>query len=315
LLGFLFLVIAAAFLLGAAKRVLASGSDAHGTDAKRTPQCPETGSDAPSRLRPGVLLALLFTTPKQVQFAWAFFMGFAIVFTVMEGPAALRDLWPSEEKRVEGEITRVEGLDQREFGRRVYEYEFRYELDGRMRTGKSHTVKQRYNVGDRVDIVLDPGRPDAATIADTRRRNMSWWVLAIPLGVLLLLSVGIVGNYAFNIRTLSLARKGLFATAARRPPGQVVDPNDPAAVRAAVSKYEFQVGEQTYLVDHRSWATGDAKTIPVLFAPKNPARNVGLDDRRWAMLVGVTSPWPLCVAGMIVPLACIAALVWLWGFG
>ena len=36
---------------------------------------------------PGMALAFLFNTPWQVQLAWAFFAGFASVFTMLEGPA------------------------------------------------------------------------------------------------------------------------------------------------------------------------------------------------------------------------------------
>jgi hypothetical protein len=309
LMAFPFVVIAAAFLLAAAKKVLASKS----IGGQCAEISPDTLGDVPRRLKLGARLAIFFTTPTQIQLAWAFFMGFAIVFTMLEGPAAVRERGPADTDRMTGEVTRVEQLDQREFTRPVYEYEFRYELDGKTRTGKSHTVGQRFDVGDSVEIVLDPQRPDSARIAHTRRRFAPLWVIAVPLVVMLLLGVGIVGNYAFNFRTLYLARNGLVAIATRRVQGTDSDLADTVSPRATLSKYEFQVGKQTYPVDPRSWLTGQAETIPVLYAPHNPARNVGLGERAWAMLSGTTSPWPLCLSGMLVPVACFAALAWLWG--
>lgn len=312
LLAFPFLAIAAAFLFAAAKnawpsvsRVLAGGGLASGQSSSEL-------AGPPRRIGPVTAGAILFHAPGQVQLAWAFFVGFAIVFTTLEGPAVLRELWPSDEARVEGEVTRVKGLEQWEFTRQVFEYEFRYPWDGKTRTGTSHTVGQRYEVGDLVEIVLNSQLPDSARIADTRRRFAPWWVVAIPFGVMLLLSVGIVGSYVFNLRWLILARNGLVATATRREPGDPAGSAEAASSRAAMSKYEFQVGGETVFVDPRSMVGGEAKTIHVLYDPRKPARNVGIGDRTCSILSGTVNPWPRCLVGMLVPAACVSALVWLW---
>lgn len=307
LLAFPLLLVAASFLLAAAKKGFASLSDAHSDDAERVAECGNARGGS-RRLTLGVRLALLFHAPGRVQMGWAFFVGFAILFFMLGGPTAVVDLRPSKEQRVIGQVIKVEGLDHWQFTRQVYEYTFRYEREGRTRTGKAHTAGRRHNVGDSVEILVNPDRADAARIAGTRRQPVSWWVLAIPLGVLLLLPVGIIGNYIFNFRILNLARHGLITTATRQ-----VDGESPRSANAPpVPTFRFQVDEQMYTVDRRSWVSGHAETIRVLYSPENPSRNVGLEGSRSSMLLGLANPWPLCLVGILVPAACIAALVWLW---
>lgn len=312
LLAFPLFLIAGAFLLAAVNRGLASGSDARSVDGVQLANSLGPLGDGPRRLTPSVTFAILFRLPTSIQLGWAFFVGFAFCFYVLGGPTAVGDLWPSHEKRVKGEVVKVAGLEQWEFMRQVYEYTFRYELAGTTSTGKSHAAGRRYNVGDPVEILIDPSRPDASRIADTRRQSVSWWVLAIPLGVLLLLPVGIIGNCIFNFRVLYFVRNGLIATATRYTQRETPTSATGAPAQASPSKYIFQVDGQTYTVDRRSWVSGRSETVPVLYSPENPLCNVGLDGRRSAMLLGAASPWPLCLIGVLVPTACIAALMWLW---
>jgi hypothetical protein len=221
LVAFPFLVIAAAFLLAIANKVLASGSQTGSTDGEQTVSRLHDSDDGSQRIPVGVRFAVLFHLPGMVQLGWAFFMGFAFLFLMLEGPAAI-----------------------------------------------------------------------------------------VPLGILLTLPVGIVGNYIFNLRVLRLVRNGRIATATGDV--QWESPASGPGSTERASSYKFLVDGQIYTVDRRSWVSGRAKTIPVLYSPENPSRNVGLEGRRSAVLLRDASPWPLCLIGVLVPTACIAALVWLW---
>jgi nitrate reductase NapE component len=232
---------------------------------------------------------------------------------MMEGPQMLRDLWPSSKVKVSGEVTRVAPLDQHELHRQVYQYEFRYELDGHEHTGKSNRAGRKHEVGDTVDIVVDPARPDSARIDGTRRREVPMWVAGMFGSVLPLLGIGLVGNYLFNLRWLRLIR-GAEATQAwpRKGSPKDLDPTDSQSARNALSRHQFELGDQMYFVDPRSWAHAEDGPIAVLYDPMRPGLNLGLDTRHAAMLSGRQYAWGVCLGEMLVPVACVGGLIWLW---
>ncbi len=112
--------------------------------------------------------------------AWAFFAGFAFVFQILDGPQAVRDLWPSESVRLPGTITYVGAIAERELRQQVFEYQFAFELAGVSHTGSSKTPGRHYEVGDRADVLVNPAKPQAAYIVGTRRYAAPVWVMVIP---------------------------------------------------------------------------------------------------------------------------------------
>jgi hypothetical protein len=267
----------------------------------------------PRRMGVGQTLAFLLITPGDVKFAWAFFVGFAFVFTILGGPTALWDLLPTRGRRAVGQITHVGPTDSRELGQTVYEYEFRFEADGQTHTGKSLTRGRRYGAGDRVDVAFDRDHPEAAVMRSARRSYAPIWVSAIPLLVLMLLGLGIGGNYAFNMTTLRLFWRGDLIKARRveKIADESVAEGQTKSIRI---EYVFDAHHASHRVEPRSHLSPEATIATVLYHPRNPKRNLGVNDERLAILMGKQNPWLAAANGAVVPITCLAAIAWFLGW-
>lgn len=312
LMAFPFLAISAAMLMAALNRLLDLRGTAREGDGNIPATIPAELEVPPRHFGLGLALATLVHTPKGIQLAWAFLVGFAYVFTILGGPIAFSDLLPAARKHVAGEVTRVATGDQVELKQQVREYEFQFKVGDTMRTGRSHSAWHRYAVGDSVEVVYDPRHPDSARIAGTRRYFAPIWVIAIPLAVVALLGLGIVGSYMFNFRVLSLLRRGRIAMADPRvPESDATTSPDTAPSRETLVRHEFCVNGARYLVDLRAGAVATA-SVPVLYAPEMPTRNCALDASRIEMLTRRKYPWPSFLLGVFAPILSIGAMVWLW---
>ena len=313
LLGFPFLFAGCAFWFSEALKIVAPRTRSRTDAAHPAPSV----LDLPPPPRPvalGKALAFLLATPRMIQLAWAFFVGFVFVFRILEGPAMLLDLLPSDTIQVEGAITRVVPLDSYEFNQRVYEFEFDFDVEGVSHTGKSHTRGLDYEEGDRVEIVVDPGRPDSAYIAGSRRREVPMWVALLFGAPVPLLAFGIVACYVFNFRSVALLRNGGVATATREDGPSPLGRGDEPDPYAGLPKFVFEVDGAKHRVDPRSHVPSDRENVTVLYDPRFPQRSLGLNVHQMAILLGGKSAWYAVGASLIVPGVCVSAVCWLLGW-
>jgi hypothetical protein len=250
-----------------------------------------------------------------LQFAWLFVVGFNYVFVAFfDGPAAFGELFDSKRgaARTTGQITHVQPLSQQELEETVYEYEFTYKVDGIAHAATSYTRGRQYKERDSVSVEYDPANPTSAGIAGARRQNLTWWYSAIPLGVLVLLTLGLIGMYWHSYRTLRVLRTGAVGKATRR--AQVVGgAEDFVTAVAALSPYEFYVGGCNYRARHYCPDSGkqDSTEVIVIYDPTSPRRNV-IFDEHFGGLLGFGATTSLlsrvldCISG---PLAVIAVIL------
>jgi hypothetical protein len=259
--------------------------------------------------------AVVLAGPRNLQFAWLFVVGFSYLFVAFfEGPAAFADLlnWNRGTELTTGQVTYVHSLNQEELDELVYEYGFTYEVDGNTYASKSYTRGRQYKEGDTVPVEYDPMLPSSAGISGARRQNLTWWYGAIPLGVLVLLALGLVGMYWHSFRTLRVLRSGLVGKATRRE--QVAaGADDFVTAVAALSPYEFHVAGRNYRARHYCPDSGkqDSTDVILLYDPKSPKRNVIFDEHLSGLLGCDPGPSVLsrmldCVNG---PLAIIAVIL------
>ncbi|MCL4694175.1 MAG: DUF3592 domain-containing protein, partial [Candidatus Hydrogenedentes bacterium] len=264
----------------------------------------------PRRAGLGMRLAIVVGAPGMTQLAWAFLVGFVFVFRIMEGPAMLRDLWPSGEFRTQGIVTKVTPLETYEFEQQVYAFTFEYEIDGVSQRRESHARGNRHDVGDRVEIVVDPERPETARIEGSRSREVPLWVALLFGAPVPLLAFGVVAGYVFNFRSVGLLRKGVL-THARRVSAASAPMPDGADPYANLPKFFFTVDGAQHRVDPRSHVPSNEDEVAVLYDPGNPALNLGLNPHQLAILHGGKSAWAAAIASLTIPATCISVIAWL----
>ncbi|GMV95284.1 MAG: hypothetical protein AMXMBFR82_50620 [Candidatus Hydrogenedentota bacterium] len=265
----------------------------------------------PRRAGIGRCLAIVVGAPVMTQLAWAFLVGFVFVFRIMEGPAMLRDLWPSSEQRAQGIVTKVTPLDTYEFEQQVYAFTFEYDMDGISQRGESHARGNRYDAGDRVEIVVDPERPETARIEGSRNREVPLWVALIFGAPVPLLAFGIVAGYVSNFRSVGLLRNGVL-TRARRVSAASAPMPDGADPYANLPKFFFAVDGAQHRVDPRSHVPSNEDEVAVLYDPRNPALNLGLNPHQLAILRGGKSAWAAVIASLAIPAICVSVIAWLF---
>lgn len=166
------------------------------TDApKPEPLAITTTPGPPPRRVPWRTRMVVLAGPVSSQLAWLFVVGFTYVFILLDGPAiygGLLDVW-SDKATVRAKVTDVRAQDEREFYATVYQNTVTYNVGGKTYTSDSFTRGRKYQEGDQVTVTYKTDNPQQATIEGARSSNFPWWVSSIPLGVLLLLAVGLVG--------------------------------------------------------------------------------------------------------------------------
>jgi hypothetical protein len=228
--------------------------------------------------------AVVLAGPRNLQIAWLFVVGFSYIFVALNGPASFAALLDSRRDLAQtiGQITYVHPLGQEELDEIVYEYGFAYDVNGSPYMGKSYTRGREYSEGNSVSVQYDPAEPSYAVIVGARRHNLTWWYGALPLGVLVLLAIGLAGMYWHSFRTLQVLRQGESAKATLRPPAVIgaERPPDFATVVAATSRYEFFAAGYTYPARHYCHDSGkeEASEVVVVYDPGSPKRNVIFDE-------------------------------------
>lgn len=251
----------------------------------------------PRRVPLVTVLAFLLGTSAQSQLAWAFMVGFTYWFSVMDGPEAIADFAGGRGEVVVGRLERLTPADQWVFGKQVFEYGVRYEYDGQEQTTVSYAVGAQFELGDTVNVVHYPWRPDASHLEGFRRRPTPRAVLLIPLGVMLLLAFGIVAAYAFNAFSLPLLWSG--AAAVSRP-GE-----EPLGQRT------FEVEGVSQQVNPRSPPQTSGGAGLVLYDPARPAWNRGLSAAQRGALASRGVALASLLMSLVVPVVCLPAIVWL----
>jgi hypothetical protein len=150
---------------------------------------------------------------------------------------------------------------------------------------------------------------ESPSSARAERNYPPIWVSAIPLLVLALLALGIGGNYTFNASTLGVARWG-DAVEARRVEKKPDDSIDHRPGNAAVFEHVFEANGASHRVDPRSHLSLESLGATVLYSPRNPKCNLGLNDSRKAILLGERNPWMAAVREAFVPGTCLVAIAW-----
>ncbi|QDV41877.1 hypothetical protein Enr13x_17200 [Stieleria neptunia] len=242
----------------------------------------------------------LLRPPTETLLAWAFLVGFVIIFKMLEGPEHVRDLMVRDEVTVEGSVTAIEQAPAQESRRQLYELSFQYEYADQLREGVSYTFDGGYDVDDPVTVVVDPGEPSRARIAETRQRLTPVWILLFPGGVIALLVPGIVTSYLSRFRYWGLARHGEAAGAILVDAGR-------SDVANPLTKHEFTANGSTYLVNPRSAISADQLYCTVLYRRGAPHHNVGLSTQDEAVLHG-DAGWRSAFGLILVPLICVAAI-------
>ncbi|MCP4248614.1 MAG: DUF3592 domain-containing protein [bacterium] len=281
---------------------------------------------APPRDLPWLTRAVVLAGPASSQMAWLFVVGFIYVFIILDGPASyarLFDLWPAETTAV-GRVTDARELDEREMYVSIYQYTIQYEVDGQAYTSDSYTRGKRYEEGDEVAVTYDPAIPDEGTIAGTRPSNFTWWHSAIPLGVLLLLAVGLVGMYVHNLRVLGLLRRGQVTRARWQepPPSDPEDREDPGQIASMFSDFHFEIAGRSYRAKKYSPGTkfrrrpsasapDPADELVVLYNADKPAHNIILNGALADLIDGCRSVWDHllhCIPGPLVVVVLVVLL-------
>lgn len=294
----------------------------------------------PPRRIPWRTRAAILAGPPGSQYAWMFLVGFGYLFVLMDGPAAYARLFDStaNKKRVFGRVTDVIATQSREMYATLYENRIAYEIDGRKYTSGSFTRGRPYDQGEEVPILFHPDQPEKGVIEGARASEMAWWISAIPLGIVLLLLLGLFFMYRHSFRVLRLLRHGQVARARWKEPPKSTDADAGAGgdqIQTLLSEYHFEAAGRTYRAimhspgkrrrHRRSDATEHADSSEatgppladdealVLYNPRNPKRNVLLTGPLAEQLRAWVTPGDHVMQCISAPLAILAIVVLLYG--
>ncbi|MCB9851631.1 MAG: DUF3592 domain-containing protein [Phycisphaerales bacterium] len=245
------------------------------------------GRPLPRRLPLLTQLSVL-TGPTSAQLVWLFVVGFAYVFIILDGPASYARLfqWNSSQRTTDGRVLDSREIDQRELGVDIYKVKVAYVVDDTSYENDSYVRGDEFSEGDAVTVSFDPSDPGHGVIPGARRSGFTWWHSAIPLGVLLLLGLGLLLMYRRNYGVLKLLKRGRAAPA--RWNTQSKAPDDEIQAATLVTNYQFDVAGNTYSAlqytapakgKRRRVRTQTAATdcVTVLYDPRSPKRNVIVD--------------------------------------
>lgn len=259
------------------------------------------------------------------QVPWMFFVGFSFVFVILDGPASYARLfqWRQDAATVIGRVTEVRELDQRELSIPVYAFSFTYDVNGQSYSGKSYMRGEQYDAGEEVIVTIDPASPADGVIEGARSSSFTWWHSAIPLGVLLLLALGLAGMYWHNYQILRLLRHGELARASLKPrESDKSDDLPPTAL--GLSNYAFELDGRTYRVrritnggtkqrgQKRDDATSDEE-VDVLYRRDKPKRNILVDAALREFVGAGRSVADRLVDCLVAPLAILLIVVLIRG--
>ncbi len=227
--------------------------------------------------------AAVLAGPASAQVAWLFVVSFLFVFVMLDGPASYARLFTQvRQTQTTGQITDARVIDQHELSVPVYQYTFTYSVGDQAYTGQSFTRGQRFREGESVSITYDPANPATASIAGARPSSFTWWHSLIPLGVLLLLALGLGGMYVNSVRALRLCRHGHVARAHRGAGSGQTDPD----LATMVSDFYSEANGHRYPA--RWYSPGKhgrprrrlagEPVLDVLYDPLAPHRNVVIED-------------------------------------
>ncbi|MEX2188647.1 MAG: hypothetical protein WD875_17700, partial [Pirellulales bacterium] len=194
--------------------------------------------------------AVVMSGPLGTQMAWLFVVGFTFVFTILDGPNQFAQLiWPElRDGEVVGQVISVRKLDSRELSIPLYEYDVAYEVDAARYAITGVARGQQHDKGDQVDVTFPSGQPGKGIIANARESEFLWWHGAIPLGVLVLLALGLAGMFWHNFRVVRLLSRGGVTRARwaeQHVAGAIAAADDPTKtgyeVPMAATNYRFDV--------------------------------------------------------------------------
>ncbi len=270
----------------------------------------------PPRAVPFAARLAVMAGPLGSQIAWFFLVGFVFIFVIMDGPASWARLFRSQddEQTVTGRVTDVRKLDSRELSVPVYQYLIDYEFAGRSYQSGSFTRGRKYSEGEEVPIVVSADRPDRGAIVGARPSELTWWHSAIPLGVVLLLVLGLLGMYRHGVHVAWLLRHGVAATARRGEAAHQTRHED-EQVPSMTTRHQFSVQGASYRA--RRYSPGQRSRGPdevtVLYDPRRPKRNVLLSSQLEGTIATSRSAAGLLVHCVIAPLALLGMYVLLRG--
>ncbi|HPF41676.1 MAG TPA: DUF3592 domain-containing protein [Phycisphaerae bacterium] len=274
---------------------------------------------APPRNIPLLTRLALLAGPSTDQIVWLFFVGFAYVFIIMDGPASYARLLNLSRPNATtiGHVTDVRDAAQEELFVGVNQFNVEYSVDGQTYATKGFLRGKPYDVGDEVRVEYDEENPAAGGLAGARATSMTWWHSAIPLGVLMLLGLGIVGMYGRNYRLQRLIRRGHIARARPRP----LSYDESIRPSMTLSNFEFEADGKVFpakLFSPRTVnskgevnPTDDESESPaplVLYDAGRPKRNI-LVARSLMMLIGRNRSTADRLLDCAMPLIAIAVMI------
>lgn len=223
------------------------------------------------------------------QLVWFFLVGFVFVFIILDGPASYARLfnWHIGEASTTGRVIDAREIDAREFHAIVHQFRVAYDVDGSTYETIGFARGEPYDEGETVEVLYDPDAPSKGRIAGMRESEFTWWHSLIPLGVVLLLLLGIQGMYRRNYRVQWLLKHGLV-TRTRWVAPDPSDPDDELQRATLISHYCFDVNGRTYRAMHYDAPAkarrrtkpddGEAAAPRVLYRAGKPKWNVIADE-------------------------------------
>lgn len=244
---------------------------------------------------------VLMAGPPNAQMAWPFLVGFAFVFIIFDGPSQFHELFQGQplDGAAMGTVVNVRRLDQREWSIPLYEFDVKYEIDGRNYRSTSVKRGRQHQEGDQVSLVYASEQPEAARLEGARAASFTWWYGLVPLIVVALLAFGLLLMYWNNWQTTRLLKHGQTAMARRIAASiPVLDPNAKITVASirelakAMTHYTFDADGQSVIavskevnVRKKRGEPAEAE-VSVLYRALRPTFNVLYEGHLKDMMTG-----------------------------
>lgn len=209
-------------------------------------------------------------------------VGFTLIFCwVFVGQSDVASLYQFRGSLMNttGQVTAVHETNSSEDDTTIYEYVFEYEISpGMPITDRCYTPGRKYDVGMQVPVEYVPQTPPVARIKETRKAPFGVAVLFVLLFPLIGFAL-VAGGYTVGLRTLSVLRRGKFAT------GRLVDkqPTNTTINDRKVYALTFEYTDDKGVVrrgtvnTHLTEKAEDDAEERLFYDPQNPA-NLRLVD-------------------------------------
>ena len=236
--------------------------------------------DVPRTISTGLKISIFFKNPIAV-IGTVFFL-FGLIFPIVFGSMAdfkSAFSFSDNDPAIKGVVIDKTATSSSENKRRIYDYTYRYSIDGKTYTGHSFSTSYENETGDTVNVLYVAKQPELSRIEGMRAAPFGIWILVFT-------SIFPILGLIFFIVSLRKAKSNIYLVQnGILTHGKVIrkEPTNTKVNNNTVYKVFFQYKSQdgnlqeAFNKSHLTYNLGDEEKEPLVYDSQNPSKAVLLD--------------------------------------